>query len=75
MTYSEGTGGVTGSSPSGTTVQTHALILNDLEQTTATEGLGVGLALNLQDVQRKEDDLSNADQTSAYSQPQFHIFV
>lgn len=50
MAYSEGSRGVTGSSPTGTTVQAHALILDDLEQTTAAEGLGVSLTLNLQDV-------------------------
>lgn len=75
LTYSERTGGVTGSSPTGTTVQTHTLIRDDLEQTTAAEGLGVSLTLNLQDVQREEDDLSNADQTSAYRQLPTRIFV
>lgn len=70
ITYSEGSGGVTGSGPTGTTVQTHTLIGDDLEQTTAAEGLGVSLTLNLQDVQRKQDNLSNADQTSARSQCQ-----
>jgi hypothetical protein len=75
MTHSEGTGGVTGSSPTGTTVQTHTLIRDNLEQTTATEGLGVSLTFNLQDVQREEDDLSNADQTSAYRQLQTRISV
>lgn len=64
MAYSEGTGGVTGSGPTGTTVQTHTLILDNLEQTAAAEGLGVSLTLNLQDVQGKEDNFSNADQTS-----------
>lgn len=64
MAYSEGTGSVTGSGPTGTTVQTHTLILDNLEQTTAAEGLGVSLTLNFQDVQRQEDNLSNADQTS-----------
>jgi hypothetical protein len=70
ITYSERSGGVTSGSPTGTTVQPHTLIGDDLEQTTATEGLGVSLALNLQDVQRKQDNLSNADQTSAKSQNQ-----
>lgn len=75
MAYSEGTGGITGSSPTGTTVQTHTLILDNLEQTTAAESLGVSLTLNLQDVQGKEDNLSNANQTSAYSQPQARTFA
>lgn len=67
MAYSEGAGGVTSRGPTGTTVQTHTLVLDNLEQTTAAEGLGVSLTLNLQDVQREEDNLSNADQTGAYN--------
>lgn len=67
-TYSERTRGVTGSSPAGTAVKTHTLIRDDLEQATTTESLGVGLALNLQDIQRKQDDLANTDQTGLYSQ-------
>jgi len=62
-TYSEGSGGVTGGSPASTTVKTHTLVGDNLEEATATEGLGVSLALNLEDIQRKENDLSNADQT------------
>jgi len=62
-TYRERTRGVTGGSPAGTPVQTHTLIGDNLEEATATEGLGVCLTLNLQDVQRKQDNLSNTDQT------------
>lgn len=62
-TYRERTGGVSGGRPAGTTVQTHTLIGDDLEQTTATEGLGVRLTLDLQDIQRKQNDLSNTDHT------------
>lgn len=62
-TYSERTRSVTSGGPAGTPVETHALIRNDLEETTATEGLGVCLTLNLQNVQREEDDLTNTDQT------------
>lgn len=62
-TYREGTGGISGGRPTSAPVQTHALIGNDLEQTTATEGLGVSLTLNLEDVQREKDDLSNTNQT------------
>lgn len=61
--YSEGARSVAGGSPASTTVQTHTLIGNNFEKTTATEGFGVGLALNLKNIQRKQNDLSNADQT------------
>lgn len=66
-TYSEGTRSVTGSSPAPATVQTKALILDDLEETTATESLGVGLALDLEDVEREEDDLADADEGAGSS--------
>lgn len=64
--YSEGPRGVTGGSPASTAVQTHTLIGNNLEKTTSTEGIGVSLALNLKNVQRKQNDLSNADQTKRF---------
>jgi hypothetical protein len=62
-TYSKRSRSVTGSSPSSTTVQSHTLIRNDLEETTATESFGVRLSLDLEDVQRKQNDLSDTDQT------------
>lgn len=61
--YSEGARSVTGGSPASATVQTHTLIGNNLEQATATEGLGVSLALNLKNIEREQNNLSNADQT------------
>ena len=61
--YSERTRGVTSGSPASTAVQTHALILDDLEETTATESFRVCLSLDLQDIKREEDNLSDADQT------------
>lgn len=64
-TYREGARSVTGGSPAPSSVQAEALVGDDLEDTTAAEGLGVGLSLDLQDVQGKEDDLSNSDQTVA----------
>lgn len=63
--YSEGARGVTGGSPASTTVQTHTLIGNNLEKATATEGFGVSLTLNLKNIQREQNDLSNADQTKS----------
>lgn len=67
-TYSERSRRVTGSSPAGTTVQSHTLIGNDLEESTATESFGVRLSLDLQDIQGKQDDLSDTDQTVACQQ-------
>lgn len=43
-------------------VQAHAFILDDGEETTATESFRVGLALNLQDVERQKSNFTNADQ-------------
>lgn len=62
-TYSERSGSVTGGCPAGTPVQTHTLIGDNLDEATTAEGLGVRLTLNLQDVQRQQDDLTNTDQT------------
>jgi hypothetical protein len=62
-TYSEGSGSISGSSPSPAAVQAKALVGNDLEDTAALEGLGVCLSLNLQDIEGKKDDLANTNQT------------
>jgi hypothetical protein len=60
---SERARGITGGSPASAAVETHTLISDNLEKTTATEGLGVGLTLNLEDIKRKKNDLSDTDQT------------
>lgn len=60
--YGERTRRVTGSGPAPATVKTEALIGDDLEETTATESLGVGLTLDLEDVEGEEDDLADADE-------------
>lgn len=60
----EGTRGVTGSCPAGTSVETHALVGDNLKQATATEGLGVRLTLDLQNIQGEQDDLSDTNQAS-----------
>lgn len=59
----EGTGGVAGGGPSPAAVQAETLVGDDLEDTTAAEGLGVGLTLDLEDVQGQENDLTDTDQT------------
>lgn len=62
-TYSERSGSVTGGSPAPTTVETEALIGNNLDDTAATESLGVRLSLDLENVEREKDNLSNTNQT------------
>jgi hypothetical protein len=63
-TYSERTGSVTGGGPAPTTVQTETLIGNNLEDTTATESLRVCLTLDLEDIERQENNLTNTNQTA-----------
>lgn len=63
-TYRKRSWRIAGRSPAGTSVKSHSLIRNDLEQTPATESLGVGLALDLQDVEGKKDNLSDTNQAS-----------
>ena len=76
VTYREGSRGISGSSPAGTPVQAHSFIGDDLEEATATEGLRICLTLDLQDVQRKQDDLTNTDQTGSQSQfLKAHYFI
>lgn len=59
----KGAGSVAGGGPAPAAVEAETLVGNDLEDTAAAEGLGVGLALDLEDVQRQEDNLTNTDQT------------
>lgn len=61
--YSERARSVASGGPAGTPVQAHSLILDDLEKTTATESLRVCLSLDLKNVKRKKDDLSDTNQT------------
>ena len=63
-TYRERPRGVARRRPAPSPVQAEALVLNDLEHTAAAEGLGVGLALDLEHVEREEDDLADADKTA-----------
>jgi hypothetical protein len=62
-TYRERTGSVTGSSPTPATVQAEALISHNLQNTAAAEGLGVCLTLDLENIEREEDNLADTDQT------------
>ena len=58
----ERAGGVAGGGPAGAPVEAHAFVGHDAEDAAAAEGVGVGLAFDLQDVEGEEDDLADADQ-------------
>jgi hypothetical protein len=62
-TYSERSRSVASRSPASATVKSHTLIGNNLEETTATEGLGVRLALDLEHVEGKQDNFTDTDYT------------
>lgn len=62
MTYRKRPRGIARRRPAPTPVQPEALVLDDPEHTTAAEGLGVGLALDLEHVKRQENDLADTDQ-------------
>lgn len=53
--------GVPGGSPAPPAIQSKPFIGNNLEQPTAAEGLGVGLALNLENIEGEEDNLSDTN--------------
>jgi hypothetical protein len=61
--YSERAGCVSSSSPSPASVQAEALVGNNLQDSTATESLGVGLALDLEDIEGQQDDFTDTNQT------------
>lgn len=67
QSYSKRARGVASSSPASTTVKTHSLICNNLENASSAECLGVCLAFNLQNIEREEDDLSDSNQTKSKS--------
>jgi hypothetical protein len=58
---------ISGSSPLPSTVETEALVGNNLEETTALESLWVRLTLDLEHVQWEEDNLSDTDQGTGSS--------
>lgn len=63
----ERTGSVTRHRPSPAAVEGGTLLSEDTEETSATEGFGVDLALNLEDVKREEDLLHFGEPTSSTS--------
>lgn len=63
-TYCERTRGISRGRPAPATVQSEALVGDNLQYTSSAEGLGVCLALDLENVERQQDDLADADQTA-----------
>ena len=70
----EGAGRVTGGGPAGAAVEAHAFVGDDAEYATAAEGFGVGLAFDLEDVEGKEDDFADTDQTDVHVSAQSSIY-
>jgi hypothetical protein len=66
-TYGERARCIARRGPAPAAVQAEALVLDDLKDAAAAEGLGVGLALDLEHVEREEDDLADADQAVSVS--------
>lgn len=58
---SEGARRVSGHGPAPTVVERETLVLDDLQEPSTLERLWVCLSLDLQDVQRQEDNLTNTD--------------
>jgi hypothetical protein len=57
----EGARRVAGGRPLPATIETKAFVADDGDDAAATEGFGVGLTLNFEDVEREENDLADAD--------------
>jgi len=64
-THRKGPRGIARSGPAPTAVQVEALVTDNLEDTTALEGLWVCLTLDLQHVEGEEDNLSNTDKAAS----------
>jgi hypothetical protein len=62
-TNSKGAGGVSSSGPTPPTVQSKTLIPYNSEDSTPSEGFGICLSLDLQDVEGKENDFTDTDDT------------
>ena len=67
ITCRKGPGNIASSRPCPASVQPEAFVGNDLEEATAAESIGVRLPLDLQDIQGKEDNLSDANDTEKVS--------
>lgn len=62
-TYRERSRSVTSSCPASTAVQPHTLIFDNLKESPPSKSFGVGLSLDLQDIQWEQNDFSNSNQT------------
>lgn len=61
VTNSKWSRGISGSSPLPSSVETETLISHNPDHTSSSECFWVCLSLDLQDIKREEDDLSNTD--------------
>lgn len=61
-TYGERAGRVPGHGPPPPTIQCRTLLHEDADNTSPTEGLRVHLPLDLEGIEREEDDLTDASQ-------------
>ena len=69
-THSKGPGSVTRHRPAPAAVQrSDTLLGHDLEEATALECLGVGLHLDLENIEGQEDDLTDTSQTAVSQAP------
>jgi len=62
-THSKGSRGIPCRSPAPAAIQTKPFIADDPENTAPSEGLWICLPLDLQDVEREQDNLADADET------------
>lgn len=63
-TYCKGARTISGRSPASAAVEAHSLIRDNPENASTPEGFGICLALDFENIEGKEDNLSNANQTS-----------
>ncbi len=67
-TYRKRPRGISSSGPTRTSVETHPFIGHDSKNASAPKCFGVSLSLDFQDIQRQQNDLANANQTSRLRQ-------
>ena len=61
--YRKGPWSIACSCPAPSSIESEALVGDDSENTPSSECFGIRLSLDLQDIQRKKNDLAYADQT------------
>jgi hypothetical protein len=64
IAYRERSRGIARSRPTPAAIETEALVGDDLEDASALESLRIGLAFDLEDIEGKQDNFADTDQTS-----------